>query len=107
MHEQEPPAVPRGSFTSYSNQPSPARVFISTRQPCRRRPSWIRHRVARPVAAYFRGKGRNLQGTGVVPDIEERISPESLWNGNDNQLDRALRLRCENRGIEPISTRDG
>src|SRR6476660_25747 len=28
LHEQEPPAVPGGSFTSYSNQPNPARVFF-------------------------------------------------------------------------------
>ena len=31
LHEQEPPAVPGGSFTSYSNQPSPARVFFQRR----------------------------------------------------------------------------
>jgi hypothetical protein len=26
----------------------------------------------------------------VVPDIEEPVSPQSLWNGKDNQLERAL-----------------
>jgi C-terminal processing protease CtpA/Prc len=48
------------------------------------------YRVALPVAAYFTWKGTNLEGKGVTPDIEERISPNSLWNGRDNQLDRAL-----------------
>jgi len=25
-----------------------------------------------------------------IPTIEEPLSPESLWNGKDNQLERAL-----------------
>jgi carboxyl-terminal processing protease len=48
------------------------------------------YRVALPVAAYFTWKGTNLEGNGVVPDIEERLLPQSLWNGEDNQLERAL-----------------
>jgi C-terminal processing protease CtpA/Prc len=48
------------------------------------------YRVALPVAAYFTWKGTNLEGKGVTPDIEERISLQSLWNGRDNQLERAL-----------------
>jgi carboxyl-terminal processing protease len=48
------------------------------------------YRVALPVAAYFTWKGTNLEGNGVVPDIEERLLPQSLWNGEDNQHERAL-----------------
>src|SRR5207245_7648585 len=48
------------------------------------------YRVALPVAAYFTWKGTNLEGRGVAPDVEERISPQSLWNGRDNQLERAI-----------------
>ena len=48
------------------------------------------YRVALPVAAYFTWKGTNLEGRGVVPDIEEPVSPQSLWSGKDNQLERAL-----------------
>jgi carboxyl-terminal processing protease len=47
------------------------------------------YRVALPVAAYFTWKGTNLEGRGVTPDIEERISVQSLWDGADNQLERA------------------
>ena len=48
------------------------------------------YRVALPVAAYFTWNGTNLEGKGVTPDIEERISPQSLWTGKDNQLERAM-----------------
>jgi C-terminal processing protease CtpA/Prc len=48
------------------------------------------YRVALPVAAYFTWNGTNLEGKGVTPDIEEPISPQSLWNGRDNQLERAM-----------------
>jgi carboxyl-terminal processing protease len=47
------------------------------------------YRVALPVAAYFTWGGNNLEGTGVTPQIEERLSPEALWSGEDNQLRRA------------------
>lgn len=48
------------------------------------------YRVVLPVAAYFTWHGTNLEGRGVMPDIEEPISPEALWNGEDNQLNRAV-----------------
>jgi C-terminal processing protease CtpA/Prc len=53
------------------------------------------YRVALPVAAYFSWQGNNLEGRGVLPDIEERLSPEALWNGEDNQLGRAKRSFAE------------
>ena len=53
------------------------------------------YRVALPVAAYFSWQGNNLEGRGVLPDIEERLSPEALWNGEDNQLARAQRAFAE------------
>ena len=53
------------------------------------------YRVALPVAAYFSWRGSNLEGRGVPPDIEERLSPEALWNGEDNQLARAQRAFAE------------
>ena len=53
------------------------------------------YRVALPVAAYFSWQGNSLEGRGVLPDIEERLSPEALWNGEDNQLERAQRSFAE------------
>jgi C-terminal processing protease CtpA/Prc len=53
------------------------------------------YRVALPVAAYFSWLGNNLEGRGVLPDIEEQLSPEALWNGEDNQLTRAQRSFAE------------
>jgi C-terminal processing protease CtpA/Prc len=47
------------------------------------------YRVALPVAAYFTWQGNNLEGRGVRPDIEEPLSADALWNGEDNQLKRA------------------
>jgi C-terminal processing protease CtpA/Prc len=48
------------------------------------------YRIAIPVAAYYTWPGRNLEGVGVTPDIEEPFSPEAIWQGRDPQLDRAL-----------------
>ncbi len=48
------------------------------------------YRVVLPVAAYFTWQGTNLEGSGLVPNIEEPLSPEALWNGEDNQLKRAV-----------------
>ena len=48
------------------------------------------YRVVLPVAAYFTWQGTNLEGQGVTPDIQEPISPEALWKGEDNQLNRAV-----------------
>ncbi len=53
------------------------------------------YRVVLPVAAYFTWHGTNLEGRGVLPDIEEPLSPEALWNGEDNQLQRAQALIAE------------
>jgi C-terminal processing protease CtpA/Prc len=47
--------------------------------------SVIPYRVVLPVAAYFTWHGSNLEGRGVVPHIEEPISPEALWNGEDTR----------------------
>jgi len=48
------------------------------------------YRVVLPVAAYYTWHGTNLEGRGVMPDIEEPLLPDALWNGQDNQLARAL-----------------
>ena len=48
------------------------------------------YRVALPVAAYFTWQGTSLEGSGVQPDIDEPLSPERLWAGEDSQLSRAL-----------------
>ena len=47
------------------------------------------YRVALPVAAYYTWKGTNLEGRGVDPQVEERLSAEALWQGEDNQLLKA------------------
>src|SRR5439155_21128542 len=43
------------------------------------------YRVALPVAAYFTWQGTNLEGTGIVPDVEESLSTEALFAREDNQ----------------------
>jgi C-terminal processing protease CtpA/Prc len=43
-----------------------------------------------PVGAYYTWHDNNLEGRGVAPDVEERVSPHALWKGEDNQLKRAL-----------------
>jgi C-terminal processing protease CtpA/Prc len=48
------------------------------------------YRVVIPVATYYTWQGTNLEGRGVQPTIEEPVSPEALWNGRDNQLERAM-----------------
>ena len=48
------------------------------------------YRIAIPVAAYYTWQGNNLEGRGVSPHIEEPLSPQALWDGKDNQLERAL-----------------
>jgi carboxyl-terminal processing protease len=48
------------------------------------------YRVVLPVAAYFTWHGTNLEGCGLRPNIEEPLSPEALWNGEDNQVKRAI-----------------
>ena len=44
------------------------------------------YRVVLPVAAYFTWNGTNPEGRGLVPDIEEQLSPEAVWSGEDNQI---------------------
>jgi carboxyl-terminal processing protease len=48
------------------------------------------YRLVLPVAAYYTWHGTNLEGRGVVPDVEEPISAEALLNGHDNQLTKAV-----------------
>jgi C-terminal processing protease CtpA/Prc len=55
------------------------------------------YRVVLPVAAYFTWNGTNLEGSGVVPSIEEPLSTDGLLNGEDNQLTRAV--RCLQEGV--------
>ena len=53
------------------------------------------YRVVLPVAAYYTWRGANLEGHGVTPDIEEPLSPEAVWSGVDNQLNRAIERLTE------------
>jgi carboxyl-terminal processing protease len=39
------------------------------------------YRVVLPVAAYYTWQGTNLEGRGLVPDIEEQVLPEAVWSG--------------------------
>ena len=48
------------------------------------------YRVVLPVAAYFTWNGTTPEGRGLVPDIEEQLSPEAVWSGEDNQIKRAV-----------------
>lgn len=52
------------------------------------------YRVVLPVAAYT-WHGTNLEGSGVLPNIEEPLSPKALWNGEDNQLRRAQSVAAD------------
>lgn len=53
------------------------------------------YRVVLPVAAYFTWHGTNLEGTGVLPNVEEPLSPDALLRGDDNQLRRAQAVLTE------------
>ena len=55
------------------------------------------YRVVLPVATYFAWQGTNLEGRGIVPDIEEPVSTEALLNERDNQLARAV--ECLHQGV--------
>jgi C-terminal processing protease CtpA/Prc len=48
------------------------------------------YRVVLPVAKYYTWHGTNLEGCGMVPDVEEPVNAQALLNGDDNQLTRAL-----------------
>ena len=54
------------------------------------------YRVALPVATYFTWQGTNLEGRGVLPHIEEPLSTDALWRGEDNQLLRAMAVANTN-----------
>lgn len=43
-----------------------------------------------PVGQPRTPDGSVLEGRGVIPDVEARLSRESLLNGKDDQLDAAL-----------------
>ena len=53
------------------------------------------YRVALPVAAYYTWKGTNLEGCGVVPDVEEPLQASALWQGEDTQLRRAVAVATD------------
>ena len=55
------------------------------------------YRLVLPVAAYYTWNGANLEGSGVVPTIEEPLSTDGLLNGEDNQLARAR--QCLQEGV--------
>ncbi len=55
------------------------------------------YRLVLPVAAYYTWHGTNLEGRGVAPDVDVPISTESLLNGGDNQLSRAI--ECLGHGV--------
>lgn len=44
----------------------------------------FRDRVVPPVAAYFTWQGNHLEARGVLPNVAEPLSPEALWNSEDN-----------------------
>jgi len=50
------------------------------------------YRVVLPVATFFTWQGRNLEGSGVEPDIAEPVDTASLATGRDGQLERALSI---------------
>jgi C-terminal processing protease CtpA/Prc len=47
------------------------------------------YRLMIPVAAYYTWQGNNLEGRGVVPDVEMPVSTDALRKGRDDQLARA------------------
>lgn len=50
------------------------------------------YRVVLPVATFFTWQGRNLEGSGVAPDIAEPVDTSALATGRDGQLARALSI---------------
>ena len=45
-----------------------------------------------PVGCYLSWSGHRFEGNGVMPDVDEDWSPESIANGSDSQLDRAVEV---------------
>jgi len=50
------------------------------------------YRLVMPVATYFTWQGRNLEGRGLQPTVEEAFSFEASVEGRDNQLERAMQI---------------
>lgn len=46
-----------------------------------------------PVAAYISAKGKQIEGNGIVPDIEVPWSYQEAVAGRDNQLEAAVALQ--------------
>ena len=45
-----------------------------------------------PVAGWYTWQGECIEGKGVEPDVATANSPETLWAGDDTQLEKALEL---------------
>ncbi|MCR4786974.1 MAG: S41 family peptidase [Lachnospiraceae bacterium] len=55
-----------------------------------------RSAVKLTISAYFTPSGRNIQGTGIEPDVEiEYDYDKALETGEDNQVDKALEILQE------------
>ena len=50
------------------------------------------YRLVVPVAAYISGKGKQIEGNGIVPDVEVPWSYQDAVAGKDNQLEAAIAL---------------
>ena len=50
------------------------------------------YRLVVPVAAYISAKGKQIEGNGIVPDVEVPWSYQDAVTGRDNQLEAALAL---------------
>lgn len=50
------------------------------------------YRLRMPVAGWYTWAGECIEGKGVVPHLTVRIVPESLANGIDNQMAKALEV---------------
>ena len=51
------------------------------------------YRLVVPVAAYISAKGKQIEGNGIVPDVDVPWSYQDAVAGRDNQLEAALGLR--------------
>ena len=43
------------------------------------------------IAEYYTPKGRNINGTGITPDVKVEYEPDEKSPEADNQLDTAVR----------------
>ena len=51
------------------------------------------YRLVVPVAAYISGKGKQIEGNGIAPDIDVPWSYQDAVGGKDNQLEAAVALQ--------------